>query len=564
MIKSLSSAGRVTYKLMRGMSLAALLALGLGGCNTVGTVRFGDDDVSIGGISPFDISNDDFIKFAKTTKYTKCQGIKGDSPSRDIHECLSAIAASNTHSVFAVNKRGIYMPACLLDANREKCTNSQPGRDKDGKIQFSLDYRADPNKEGYQEKYIHDFAEAIIAKLLANNVNDKNRRLFIFIHGGLNAESDWINKLAHANAIIEANENNPIYNVPLFIDWRSGPVTTSWDQLAKYDHGNVDTFYKKATAPLYLARDLVSGIGNTPSILSKLYSRFTDDEKKYMASCNDKEFPLYCIDKEAKDLPDSEIMWRRLSMLNPVKLGFPVLSGIGQGAWDNMLLRTRTLYHTPKEFGPDKSDALTNRHGALYVLLQLLEKRLKAENAKLENKSKIGITLVGHSMGAIVSNQMLLEFPDLPYKEIVYMAGADSVNNSRMALIPVMSHNSDVRFYNLSLHPLAETTEMSGYSFAPSGSLLEWIDYILTTPKSPMDRTVGKWENVVDTIHTFPGNLRSRMFFKRFGLSESDPLVHGAFSEVGREFWKPEFWTTEDMPEYMRKPFSTTIPKQTN
>ena len=70
------------------------------------------------------------------------------------------------------------------------------------------------------------------------------------------------------------------------------------------------------------------------------------------------------------------------------------------------------------------------------------------------------IVMIGHSMGAIVVNELLQLFPDLPYEFLVYMAGAASVRDTSRAVTPVLVDNLGcTKFYGLMLHPMNEARE---------------------------------------------------------------------------------------------------------
>jgi hypothetical protein len=158
-------------------------------------------------------------------------------------------------------------------------------------------------------------------------------------------------------------------------------------------------------------------------------------------------------------------------------------------------------------------------------------------------------------MGAIVANEILRNFPDLPYRNVVFMGAAASVRDTISALDQVTraKPRRELRFYNLSLHQIAEANEVGYLGTVARGSLLEWIDRMYTTPATFADRTVGKWINAVMAYGDFlPLNERLQMSFKRFGLSCGEPLEHGEFDDyeprsgcpdARTPYWRPSFWT---------------------
>jgi pimeloyl-ACP methyl ester carboxylesterase len=122
------------------------------------------------------------------------------------------------------------------------------------------------------------------------------------------------------------------------------------------------------------------------------------------------------------------------------------------------------------------ADGKLDGKGDLFHLFRVLR--------ELEPDARPPITLIGHSMGAIVVNHILRNFPDLPYRNVVFMGAAASVRDTIAALDVVMRTDPDagLRFYNLSLHQEAEANEVGYFGTVSKGSLLEWVDRMYTTP----------------------------------------------------------------------------------
>jgi pimeloyl-ACP methyl ester carboxylesterase len=154
---------------------------------------------------------------------------------------------------------------------------------------------------------------------------------------------------------------------------------------------------------------------------------------------------------------------------------------------------------------------------------------------------KIEVTVVAHSMGTFIVNQMVRAYPEVHYKTIVYMAGADSIRNTFNSILPYLnqSDHEETNFVNLTLHPQAEVEEMSGYGLLPRGSLLVWVDNLFSTPHTHYDRTVGRWDNLLPTLGEIPTRLKSRVKIKAFD-QDSKIATHGDFTE--NDFWREEFW----------------------
>jgi pimeloyl-ACP methyl ester carboxylesterase len=168
----------------------------------------------------------------------------------------------------------------------------------------------------------------------------------------------------------------------------------------------------------------------------------------------------------------------------------------------------------------------------------------KLEEAQLAHHCE-NVTLVGHSMGAMIFNHGLRDFPDVHYNNIVYMAAACSIRDFNDTVIPYMERNShqNTQFYGLSLHPRAEDRDRSVWEWVPRGSLLIWIDEFLGHPESFTDRTLGHFENALLASRLFPPRLQKRIHLTALstgpGANELDE--HGQFSSMA--FWKPELYT---------------------
>ena len=170
-------------------------------------------------------------------------------------------------------------------------------------------------------------------------------------------------------------------------------------------------------------------------------------------------------------------------------------------------------------------------------------------------EEEVQITLVGHSMGCIILNELVRQNDHLPFQNIVYMAAACSIENFEKSIIRYMERYPEANFYNLMLDPIAETRErmirLFGFEFGPRGSLLVWIDNYLTKARTPLDLTLGRWVNIMRSLFVIPPDLRSRVHLKTYGIYGSDvfkydlapagfPMHHGDFSQL--HFWEPEVW----------------------
>ena len=152
-------------------------------------------------------------------------------------------------------------------------------------------------------------------------------------------------------------------------------------------------------------------------------------------------------------------------------------------------------------------------------------------------------------MGTIVLNELLRLHGDdaLPISDIVYLAGAASIRDYEDSIFPYLQKHPETKFYNLVLHPISESSEIQSdwLDLPPRGSLLDWLDSFLANPKTMKDRTVGRYDNYVRTIHDTPVTLLPRVHFRSFSAGSDaeqlNPQTHHDAAERFR-FWNPTCW----------------------
>lgn len=185
---------------------------------------------------------------------------------------------------------------------------------------------------------------------------------------------------------------------------------------------------------------------------------------------------------------------------------------------------------------------------------------------------EIAIDLSAHSMGTIIANDIIGQFGrDLPLRRIIYMGAATSIRDFRLSFAAMRErprHPDDAAagirpdFYNLMLHPLAESRELSVQGWIPQGSLLEWIDEHFEGPRDQDERMLGKWSNVWRAWPSLENPGLSRLVFRVFPVPADDdgnrlpaasvdgepcavrdrpcyPVAHGQFEHF--TFWRDGF-----------------------
>jgi pimeloyl-ACP methyl ester carboxylesterase len=414
------------------------------------------------------------------------------------------------------------------------------------------------------------------------------KKLLIFFHGGLNSISNSLERgLTKAPVILKEDE---MYSV--FVNWDSGPFSSYGQHLFIKSSGVSYTDTKWPFAPLTLASDLVTGMARSPisgfnNLSSYFYSlTFVPSRRNSTALYGE------LCDRMHKD-PDNEISvrwgesqrkkhrsflrgsysfamsWSRLIG------GFVFWDGLGTPAWMNMKGRAYGVFHPGSEFDIRKyrydtervQERLDTDHSG--VLSQFMDTLLQQLQGYDKAGLKYELTVIGHSMGAIITNNLLREYPELEVKNIVHMAGASSIREVKNCIVPYLQTHKNTNYYNLTLHPKAEVREsLCNIEFlVPRGTLLVHIDNTFERPFSFMDRTSGRWENVIQATHLFPDSIRGRVTIKSFDILNTQPYndkknkgsreerlrkfipqKHGNFGKG--PFWDERFWKITDPLPY--------------
>jgi pimeloyl-ACP methyl ester carboxylesterase len=394
-------------------------------------------------------------------------------------------------------------------------------------------------------------------------------RIVLFIHGGLNTFSSSIGR---AIDLTDSMEKESCY--PIFIIWKSEPFSTYWEHLWKVRQGRVIRGWvpRSLALPFVFTTDLAIGLAKSPVVI---FANVWTDIKTMSPGFDANLDSIYSeVVRQNKTVPNPIDIyrgnnglrfWNRCAYFSKYALTFPlkwasdpIIDGLGTPNWDIMLRRTSTLFRTNDEFDISKircDSAKRAFHlrskptGALSRAMDYLSKKMESDNV-------VKVDLIGHSMGTIVANNILVNFPDMKFNNIIYMAAACRVKDFNDYVIPYLkNHDSDLdemptHFYNLSLHPMAERRETNVSLFDVDlfqrGSLLEWIDNFFSKPNTTEERTFGKYENVMQCIHMIPEERRGQITFKIFGTGKhmkKDPQTHGSFTEFN--FWDPKFWSTD-------------------
>lgn len=411
-------------------------------------------------------------------------------------------------------------------------------------------------------------------------------RVLIYVNGGLNPKK---------TVLKQAREQIPCMKeagyFPVFLIWRTGAFETYAEQIGKVRNGLLEDDWQ-ATTPLYFIGDIGQGIVRSPVTYInqvRLFSGAQDsanaeyslknhvwrhDPARHPAGDNNLLFEDR-VDERSADT--AGLVLYGLTM--PFRaLATPFLDAFGKTTWENMVRRARLTIRRVSEFresaGGTPPENNSGYHNGTAVFARFFadlqdcywppgatgpQPTCRGDPGMSAAGADMELTVIGHSMGTIVLNELIPIARRLDYRKIVYMAAAASIRDFNKSVVPVIAANSKIRFFNLSLHPIADAREIGFFGAVPSGSLLEWIDEMFESPKTVLDRTLGKWRNVRLAKHVFRRDAQKRMIFKVFGFRNEqnrrgrpgywpgDPVTHGQFNDTHKYYWLPEFWGEADI-----------------
>ena len=403
-------------------------------------------------------------------------------------------------------------------------------------------------------------------------------RILIFIHGGLNGAHDALRRVARDHdKIIEAGY------YPIFLNWQTGGINAYVDQIYNIRQGErveqgpfALIAAQRAATPLYLATDIaetvvtlpVSWLNQGTRLVSQTFEEFEPGDRLYDGETWDRITFRNNLIVEAsdEDALDQLFEFGRFVVTAPFKLvTTPLIDTFGETAWNNMRRSSRAVYRPHLDFSPKHVPAdcpadpdCQSGQGVFAEFFERLNRLAGQADYAIDKEvpeRAFELSIVAHSMGTIVANDAVRDF-DLHFDNLVYLAAACSIRHFYNTVVPLLEAQHvggaerRTRFYNLMLHPKAESHEQNYWGLLPRGSLLEWIDGMYEESDSTLDRTLGNWNNVVFAKPMLPAGAQTQMIFKVFPLKEGYPAKHGEFTdqleneagEVTYRYWDPVSW----------------------
>lgn len=344
----------------------------------------------------------------------------------------------------------------------------------------------------YSRKERPDFQKMVIEPILssidehvkkADAEGQTPAQLLLFFHGGLNFYEDGFSRI---ETLVNENERLGASSYyPVFINWNSSFGSCVWDDLAEIRFGRRYRWAGYPTAPFLLAGRLAE-------------SGFTAPQAWWAQAQNAVDNFLETEDPRP---PVFDRVWAGVSYFGILPLrvaSIPLIRTFGTPAWEIMKRRADLVLASRLETNPYA------REGAGHTFIDALRKKITAGMRegkpvalwKVEGqKVPIEITLIGHSMGALIVNRLLQMFPDLMMKRIIYLAAAASIEDVEGTIIPYLQLYKETNFWNFSLSNWHETGEKVAYDLFERGSLLVWIDHLFERVLTPQQKRIGKYMN---------------------------------------------------------------------
>lgn len=369
---------------------------------------------------------------------------------------------------------------------------------------------------------------------------DGKRRLLLYVHGGLNTQRGTVSRAAGLAPYIPPGVTHPI-----FVNWQSSFFSTYWDHAVHLRQGQ---YWKRGgwpLTPIWVGSDMVRSVGHAPIDyfyeVKTVYDTFKGSALSQQIDAAQQDTPPVPHIRHGRDLrskPRKAFDVAMQVVFAPPKLvTAPLVDGFGTGAWNSMQHRTTALFQSDAEFASPGS-APDDRRGGLSIFLRELAEMIKDDGGS----NQWSVTLVGHSMGALVVNRMLDGYADLPVDRIVYLASAASIDDYKRTALAYLQQHEKTEMYHVTLERRAEAFERFAVDVVPRGTLLVWVDNLLSKPSAILERRVGRYSNLMRDIHDTPVDVAPRVYVMNFDFGPSvrktQPQRHGAAGAI--EFWRTE------------------------
>ena len=352
----------------------------------------------------------------------------------------------------------------------------------------------------------------------------KKPQILISVHGGWNPYEAGLKKVEDFLGKDGRSAGSSYF--PIFILWNSDLISSVSDNLVKIRGAEVtNTAWGWLTSPFVAAGQFASSLFDVVPMIWPLV-------RETWPSCTGAqswwEYPISC---------GSFV----ITVPTRALITSPLIELLGAPAWNTINRHARLTLAPKLELNPYA------REGALFTFMQELSTRISTQDGNTKWKwgdsndtsdyIPVEITLVGHSIGTIVVDEILRAFPKIPWERIVYMASASSVRDVETAVLPYLDVNKKTKFWAFTLSRANEArTGMRVVDLLERGSLLVWIDHLFEDVRTKGQLRFGVCENLTQSKSGFveqrEGSYKGRLAVVRFEGKENEPTTHWEFDEA--------------------------------
>jgi hypothetical protein len=392
--------------------------------------------------------------------------------------------------------------------------------------------------------------EQQIESIISGIKKSGRKKILLYAFGGMNSLDSTVKRTEELSKAIYSESDY----YPVLINWESDLTDSYYEHLMFIRRGVKSYAYGPALSPFYLLVDIGRAVIRLPiNLVLQARGIFQNDAPGSKININDtkkiKQLKIkYYVGKDYKNNYYSIPHSLMFLISFPIRVISTVIVDMaGKSGWEVMIRRSKIVFQKSQAFENDFSDEVSilssPPNGALSIFMDRLVKFNKAH-------PEYEFTLIGHSMGAFITNGILMRYNMLPYKNIVYMVPACSSEEAALVLRPYLERHPESTFYNLCIHPNMDANEMMLFGFLPRGSVLRWIDLYFTDPLTSNDHCLGIWYNAIYSMPRLLGKVQNQCVIKVFGIHDPAtntididmPQNHIDFSNPKLRFWEPEFW----------------------
>ena len=417
---------------------------------------------------------------------------------------------------------------------------------------------------------IGEFENGQLKKIMSSiQENKKLESIVVYVHGAPLMGDVTVKETESKLRMIKSGDTT-IH--PILFNWDGSLGDVYGDHLFRVRNGQeISKPRGFATAPAYAFADFVAAIGIAPGIWAEHSERIAEveypgldmsgekaeSEQRQLVALTPKRENSEVLKEKTKN-GDCETSFQISKTMRhepgisvgtavdvlrsiPILLTSSFLVSGGRSAWKNYHRRTHVAVRGAREFNTADHNAQVYDETPTGMFAVLMDRILK----EIDN-GKIKVVMIGHSTGTMILTEYLATLVQRSNAEelvegtkkitdIVFLGAASTVGDTSKAIFPFLQMSKDSNFSNISLNAYHEDKSTWG-GVLLTGSMLEWLDNSIAQPASQLDRVIGKWENVMLTMHTIPCDIRDRVHLVHLPKMKGYPEKHGELDDISAKF----------------------------